>query len=219
MASGFEILGLIGSIVIIVDTTIEVYDAIKNLHGLPEAFQQVSNRLPLVKNAFEDAKGPAKNASSNDEKALKELLESCEKKARELQKIFMKIAKKSTGSEPVISVYRSLVLKLGKKSRVEILMDDILKDLQVMVAHSVFRAATQKRVEEVERARQELAEVPPSLSDSDFDERPDTANQYGDGNRQYNAFGGIQKDVDGSYFEAGRDQNFGTMPLEASKKE
>lgn len=41
------------------------------------------------------------------------------------------------------------------------------------------------------------------LPDSDFDKEPSTANQLGDGNCQYNNFGtGMQKNVDGYYFEA-----------------
>ncbi|RYP55419.1 hypothetical protein DL770_010923 [Monosporascus sp. CRB-9-2] len=54
---------------------------------------------------------------------------------------------------------------------------------------------------------------PPLLPDSGFDEQPGTANQYGDGNRQYNNIGaGTMKNVDGNYFEAKGNQNFGSGP-------
>ena len=44
-----------------------------------------------------------------------------------------------------------------------------------------------------------------------------TANQYGDKNRQYNQFDeGTQKIVDGHYFEAQGDQNFGMVPPKES---
>ena len=54
----------------------------------------------------------------------------------------------------------------------------------------------------------------PSLSNnSDYEGRPGIASQYGDGNRQFNNFGtGTQKNVDGHYFEAKGDQNFGMVP-------
>ncbi|KAA8642375.1 hypothetical protein EYZ11_009972 [Aspergillus tanneri] len=44
-------------------------------------------------------------------------------------------------------------------------------------------------------------------------EQPGLANQYGDNNRQYNQLGeGTQKIVDGHYFEAQGNQNFGMVP-------
>ncbi|KAK3687145.1 BCS1 N terminal-domain-containing protein [Podospora appendiculata] len=51
-----------------------------------------------------------------------------------------------------------------------------------------------------DKAKQELANVSPSLSESDRDEQPGTASQHGDGNRQFNNFGtGPQKNVDSNY--------------------
>ena len=62
---------------------------------------------------------------------------------------------------------------------------------------------------------------PPQSSNSDFEEQPSSANQSGDGNRQFNNFGtGIMKNVDGHYFEAKGDQNFGMIPpRESATKE
>ncbi|KAK4164409.1 hypothetical protein QBC43DRAFT_262507 [Cladorrhinum sp. PSN259] len=52
---------------------------------------------------------------------------------------------------------------------------------------------------------------PPLSSNSDFEEQPSTANQSGNGNRQFNNCGpGTMKNVDGHYFEAKGDQNFVT---------
>ncbi|KAL8381644.1 hypothetical protein RB595_005771 [Gaeumannomyces hyphopodioides] len=211
MASGFEILGLIGNTINIIETTIAVYDAIKNLRELPGAFQEVNNRLPLVKLALENAKGRATNAKpGNEATALKKLVASCEKKAKKLHDIFMEIAQKSTSREFVVAAYRSIVLKLGKKARVETLMDDILKDLGVMATHDVFQAAMKERIAEVDKARQELAEVPPSLPDSDLEDKAGAASQIGDNNRQYNNFGeGTQKNVDGNVYEAQGNMSFG----------
>lgn len=48
-------------------------------------------------------------------------------------------------------------------------------------------------------------------------EQPGLANQYGDNNRQYNLFSeGTQKIVDGHYFEAQGNQNFGMVPPKES---
>ncbi|RYO85586.1 hypothetical protein DL764_009146 [Monosporascus ibericus] len=46
-------------------------------------------------------------------------------------------------------------------------------------------------------------EKPLLSSNSDFDEQPGTANQFGDGNRMFNNFGGSQKNIEGGNYESG----------------
>ncbi|KAK3682386.1 hypothetical protein B0T22DRAFT_521656 [Podospora appendiculata] len=54
-------------------------------------------------------------------------------------------------------------------------------------------------------------------NDRDRDEQPGNASQHGDGNRQFNNFGtGPQKNVEGNYFEAKDDQDFGIVPSKES---
>jgi hypothetical protein len=111
----------------------------------------------------------------------------------------------------VVSVYKSVVAKLGKKGRVETLMDSILKDLGVLVAYKVFQASTQKHVEDLDKARKELAKVTPSLADSEFDEKGGNATQIS-GRDQFNTWGDNAKTIFGSNFEAQRDQHIGMIP-------
>ncbi|RYP02564.1 hypothetical protein DL765_010727 [Monosporascus sp. GIB2] len=82
-------------------------------------------------------------------------------------------------------------------------MNGILEDLGSLTAHHVFQAVMQQQVELLDKAKQELANVPTSLSDSDFDEQPGTANQFGDGNRMLNNFGGSQKNIEGGNYDSG----------------
>ncbi|KAI0435534.1 WD40-repeat-containing domain protein [Xylaria telfairii] len=204
--SGVEVFGLIGTTITIIEATIKVYDAIKDLHGLPDTFRQVSDRLPLVKAILVDAEKEetteeANPMSSKEATSLMKTIESCKKKFEKLQNIFTKIQRSSSSTS--ISVYRSLVLKLGKESRVEALMSDILKDLQVLVAHRAFQPSTQKHIKEVEKARQELDKVPPSLPDSNFYEAPKLAQQTA-GRDMYNNTNtgpGTQRNVVGSSYE------------------
>ncbi|KAK1976824.1 hypothetical protein LZ30DRAFT_290013 [Colletotrichum cereale] len=169
MVSGIEIAGLISAIITIVDTAVDFYDAIKDLNGLPEAFGQVHARLPLVREILLDAKRLAKDADEKEASALKPVLENCQEKAEELKKIFLHIQDKSKDGAFVVSVYRAFV-KSSKKSRVETLMQDILKDFQLLSTYAVFEAA-KKKEEDIEKARQEMAKVPPSLDDSDLDDK------------------------------------------------
>jgi uncharacterized membrane protein len=55
-AEAIAVLGLISSIISIVDGTKKVYDAATNARGLPQAFREVADRLPIVKNILDSAK-------------------------------------------------------------------------------------------------------------------------------------------------------------------
>ncbi|SPO01801.1 uncharacterized protein DNG_04474 [Cephalotrichum gorgonifer] len=54
--------------------------------------------------------------------------------------------------------------------------------------------------------------LPPSPQGASFDKQPATAKIFGDGNRQYNSFGGTQTIVGGHTFESKGDQYFGVIP-------
>lgn len=195
----------------VIDDTGGVYNTIKHLSDLPEAFHESSKYLQLVEETLREARAPARKLKSADDANLLETrLDSCEEKAANLYEIFLKIETNSKGKHvaSVYSVYRSIAVKLGKH-RVETLMVGILEDLEVL---GVFRDVMQQQVELLKSAKQELANVPPSLSDSDLNEQPGTAYQYGSG-RQYNSFGGSQKNVEGGNYETGGGpMSFGMVP-------
>ncbi|KAF2809426.1 uncharacterized protein BDZ99DRAFT_463229 [Mytilinidion resinicola] len=218
--SGFEILGLIAAIISIAETTAAVYEAIKDLHGLPEAFKEVNQRLPLVEQTLLDAKTQTKNVKGDEAKALESLLTGSKSKAEQLLGIFKKIAKSADSS--VVTVYKIAVLKIGKKGRVETLMQDILKDLQIMTTYQVFKTAVEQHVDPLKVAEEDLAktaEQNPSLPDSEFDEKPSTGmNHFGQGD-QYAAFGSSKLNhISGDNYKAGGDMNFGTRPKHRSSR-
>ena len=209
--SGVEVFALVVNIISVAETIAQVYSAIKDLHGLPDAFREVNKRLPLVEQTLGDVKSQTANIKSAEEaKAMLTLLKSSQGKIKELETIFNEIAKNSKDNF-MVSVYKSVIAKLGKKGRVETLMDGILKDLGVLVAHHVFQTSTQKHVEDLDKARKELAKVTPSLADSEFDEKGSNATQI-NGRDQFNTWGDNAKNIFGNNFEAGRDQSFGTIP-------
>ncbi|KAI1176828.1 hypothetical protein F4777DRAFT_234081 [Nemania sp. FL0916] len=214
--SGFEVFGVIGTAITIIDATIKVYDAIKDLHGLPDAFREVNRRLPLLKNILtdaggEEAKDDTNPMSSHEATSLKEIIDSCNKKVERLCAIFTRIQKSS--DRTFSSAYRSLTLKLGKASRVETLMSDIWKDIDLLMAHRVFKDSTQKHVKEVEQAKQELERVTPSLPDSDFQDTPSPAQQNAgrDINNNNNTGSGTQRNIVGASYE-GQSINNGMAP-------
>src|SRR4051812_6904228 len=89
-----EAIGLISGVISIIEATKTVYDAAKDAKGQPEAFRQVTERLPLV---IEILRSAEERASALDETALDALehtLELCKAKAENLKKIFQKVIRK-----------------------------------------------------------------------------------------------------------------------------
>ena len=202
----------IGGLVEVTEDIMDAYGSVKRLCGLPEAFQEVSKCLPLVEQTLQDAKSWAKRLkSAGDTIALERVLYSCNEKANKLREIFKQISEISKDQYDS-SLYREIIVKQDKQ-RVETLMDGILEDLGALVTHNIYPAEMQRPVEPLAQARRELAEVSPSLADSDLADEPRAARQYGDNNCQYNLFGsGNQQVAGGHYFEAKGDQNFGMIP-------
>ncbi|KAM7211579.1 hypothetical protein V8F06_013049 [Rhypophila decipiens] len=202
----------------VIEDLTEAYDTIKDLRGLPEAFQESSKCLRLVEQTLRTAKSPAKSVDTADDvEVLGARLDCSEEKADKLLEIFQKISRKST-EEFVPSVYRSTAVKLGKHSA-ETLMVGILEDLEMLAAHHLFRVVMQNQVEPLNKARQKLADVNPSLLDLDKEGQPGTANQFGDGNRMFANFGGSQKNIEGGNYESGGGvMNIGMIPSKEATK-
>jgi hypothetical protein len=187
--SGIEIIGLIAAVVGIVQATIAVSDSINNLKGLPEAFKEVNKRLPLVEETLSAAWTQLENEKPDDEAAAKiePILKGCSCKIQELKEIFEKI--KDAKDKSALSLYRKIVLELGKEHRVEVLMMNILNDLQILNGNQIFRVATRSQVEMLQKAIDELSQVKPSIPDHDFESagkfqhsgKGDLNVQYGDG--------------------------------------
>ncbi|RSL42799.1 hypothetical protein CEP54_015353 [Fusarium duplospermum] len=72
-------------------------------------------------------------------------------------------------------------VRVGKKGRVESLMSDILKDVTTLTGYRVFQTATQQQVEELKKAIEDMAQVEPSLSDSEFEEKTTSITHHGQG--------------------------------------
>ncbi|KAJ5935949.1 hypothetical protein N7454_005247 [Penicillium verhagenii] len=207
-----EILRQITGLIRVTENIMTAFGSIKDLPNLPEAFQEASNWLPLVERTLRDAKCSAeKLISTEDVRALKTVLYSCDKKADNLLDIFEQLGEKSKG-EYHSSVYQGILIKQGKQ-RVETLMDGILEGLGALVTHKAFLGKMHNQINLLAQGREDLARVCPSLADSDLADQPGAANQYGENSRQYNLFGeGTQKIADGHYFEAKGNQNFGIFP-------
>jgi len=208
--SGAEFLAVIGGISAILTITnviADIYKTVKDKRDLPEAFSVVASHLPIVTAILESAKQHIDDA--RDEalcKKIKHIVERCEANSKTLRGIFEEV-KPSDGAWKLKRYYKAVKAK-GKGSKVESLMANILKDIQLLAMEHGLKAATADQQEEILAAITELSEVPSSVPDSEFHEAGVTMNQSGSGTQQYTAKGNAYSTGGGKMFNA-ETQNFG----------
>lgn len=166
-------LGIITSTIAVVQAISGTYQAIQLLRGLPSEFNEVNRNLPLA----EDTLGLARDQlqgqilDESSKRALLPVVSSCEEKTKKLQDIFEKVEKwvKNTKDGSVLDFYRTFLLRLGKAHRVETLMQGILRDLDALATHRLFKTATQNQMAQLKEAIDQLSKVESSVPDSDFE--------------------------------------------------
>lgn len=220
-------LAAIASIMAIVQTLSSSYNAIKQLKGLPKAFKEVGQQLPLVKETLDIVRQQIQASSLPDatRKAMDPSIRECQGNINALNDIFQDIEKKNdkktTEWAALVNTYRTMLLRLGKAHRVETLMQSMLNSLKALAIHQLFMVATKAQVGKLEAAIRELSEVEPSLPDSDFEAGTSNFGQSigsgGSGN-MFNAVGGPMTNKFGNEFNATGNMSFGTDFMNALMK-
>ncbi|KAJ5160883.1 uncharacterized protein N7482_007887 [Penicillium canariense] len=165
MSTGLEIISLINGSIEIILLIKQIYDTIKTFDGLPKAFDEVNEQLPLVHDSLTRAKGGVSQLDTTAKTSVEKMLQQCEKKARELLTIFE--ALKQAQGHSIKNIYTRVVLTIGKRGRVEDLMKDILSNIQKLSQNKVFQLADQ--VDNLQRALDRLSQVVPSIADSEME--------------------------------------------------
>jgi hypothetical protein len=210
--SGAEVivvLGVISSIISIVDGTKQIYDAATNAQGLPEAFRDVAGRLPIVRNILGSAKQHIDKGDVNEDscKGVKHVVEACEKKAKKLDELFHKAIPADGASD--LKRYYKAVKAYGKGNEVENLMKGMLEDVQLLACEHGMKTATKAQQEQIAQAITEVSVIPSSVPEHVFQETGFTANNSGPGT-QNNAQGEyIAQGSARQYNSAGGTMNFG----------
>jgi hypothetical protein len=185
-AEAIAVLGLLSSIIAIVDETKKVYDAATNAKGLPEAFREVAGRLPIVVNILDTAQLDIRNKDEASCKGVKPVVEACEKKAQTLKELFGK-ALPADGAGTVERYWKA-VRTLGKGNEVEQLMKGMLEDVQLLACEHGMKAVTTDQQDQIAQAITEMSAVPSSVPDTVFKDAGFSATNSGPGT-QYNAQG------------------------------
>jgi hypothetical protein len=86
--SGIEgaglVIGIIGSIITIIDSTTKVYEAAHDAKGLPSAFNSVAERFPIVKLTLDNALAYALSSSKFTREAMYATIETLQATGRNL---------------------------------------------------------------------------------------------------------------------------------------
>jgi alkaline phosphatase len=182
------VLGMISSIISIIDATKQVYEAVEDGAGLPTNFKKSATKLPLISKLLEDAERYVNNAADESIKAaFTPTLEDCKVQATHLQELFGKVVRDEGDSR--WDRYVKAARTIGKGGRVEALVGGILDDLQLLTTK--FPEVTSPRgKEQLAKAIEEVSKMEPSLPDG-FEQMPAFAN-YGSGTQNNNTGGGPQ---------------------------
>jgi hypothetical protein len=193
-AEASTIIGLISSIITIIETTYQLYEAVEDEKGLPANFKKTASKLPLITKILDDAEKYIESVQDEDRKAsFKPTLESCKLQAIHLRDIFTKVMPDEDGSR--WDRYVKAVRTIGKGGRIEDLVREILDNLQLM-ATDFPEVASPRSKEQLEKAVQEVSEMDPSLPDGFED--ASTFARYGSGSQNVNTGGGTQNNNNGT---------------------
>jgi hypothetical protein len=162
--SGAEIIGIISGVIAIIDATAKIYNAANDASGLPQAFRDVATRLPLVHETLQTVSSNLNDTNPDDEhyKAVKPVLQRCEDRATQLQKIFKDVVPQEDALR--MERYVLAIRTLGKGNAVESLMKGILEDVQLLTDNCVAGLAT-GTITALRAAIERMSVDPPLLSD------------------------------------------------------
>ena len=182
------VLGIISSIISIIDATKQVYEAVKDEAGLPTNFKKSATKLPLISKLLDDAERYVNSVADVSIKAaFAPTLEDCEAHATQLQELFKKVMPEEGDSR--WDRYAKAARTIGKGGRVENLVRGILDDLQLLATRFP-EVTTLRGRDQLAKAIEEVAEMEPSLPDG-FEQTPAYAH-YGNASQNNNTGGGTQ---------------------------
>ncbi|TEY23438.1 hypothetical protein BOTCAL_1480g00010 [Botryotinia calthae] len=125
------VLGIISSIISIIDATKQIYQAVEDETGFPKNFKTSARKLPLVSQLLGEAEKYIGSMTNESTKAnFAPTLTNCKLQASQLKELFEKAIPEEGASR--MDRYIKAVRTIGKDSQVESLMKGILDDLQLL---------------------------------------------------------------------------------------
>lgn len=219
MAEAVAVIGVVAAAIGFLQAGKKAYDAAHSATKLPEDFAKVAENIPMVKEILENIRkdlqtrhDAAKDAKSNSAErevdrvaqSVQPIVDTCRDNSEELSLIFQKVMPDDGASLPQRYAAALRSLKPGRGEKVEKLMEEILKKLQLLHTNRYFWEAARSE-EELNAAIEQLSKVTSSLPDNAapsflhsgrgaINANTGSGNQYnhnlsGDNNTQTNNYG------------------------------
>jgi hypothetical protein len=179
-AEAITIVGLISSIITIIETSKKLYDASHDAKGLHEAFRDVAQNLPLVLDILRDCHAIQQQVDKDRETtidathkaeleessaAIKTVMADCHKKAKTLESIFEKVMPSEGAKKRERYKKAAKSMKPGRAKKVVGLMTSIMTNLQTLQTSRFFKDQLEKR--DIKSALNKLSELGPYLDDEE----------------------------------------------------
>ena len=224
-AEAITIVGLISSIITIIETSKKLYDASHDAKGLHEAFRDVAQNIPLVLDILRDCQAIQQQVDKDRETttdaahkleleessaATKTVMADCHKKAKALESIFEKVMPGDGAKKRERYKKAAKSMKPGRAKKVVDLMASIMTKLQTLQTSRFFKDQLEKRDVDIKAELDKLSQLGPSLQEDEG-----TFRHSGSGAQNVNTGKGSQYNYNQSgknskMFNA-RTQNFGKM--------
>ncbi|KAK1761310.1 ankyrin repeat-containing domain protein [Echria macrotheca] len=149
-------LSAIASTIALIQAISSTYRAIQYIKGLPKAFKEASQVLPLVENtlALVREQLDSMHLDESSTRTIGSAVHSCEEKAKALHDIFEEVEMKKEAND-----WLSLsVSNLSKARQVKTLVQDIERGVMGLATNRLFRSATQDQMVNLEKAIQKLSQ-------------------------------------------------------------
>ena len=181
-AEAFTIVGLISSIITIVETSKKLYDASHDARGLHAAFRDVAQNIPLVLDILRDCQTIQQQVDKDREStidaaqkleleessaATKAVMADCYMKAQALESTFEKVMPGEGAKKRERYKKAAKSMKPGRAKKVVDLMAGIMTNLQTLQTSRCFKDQLEKRDVDIKAALDRLSELGLSLRDDD----------------------------------------------------
>lgn len=201
-------LGLIASIIAIIETAQTIYEAADDAQGLPKKFRAAAEQIPLVYHTLSLAEHNIRAQKVNDQalQSVTPVLERCKQNAANIKEIFDKTIPAKDASRP--ERLRKAVGILTKSKKVKEEMEEMVTNMELLAQHQVFQDAA--ALQEIQTAIEQLNNLPddeemPPPQFSHSGAGPLSVNM-GSGKQQINTLSGSGRQFIAEQQTFGRDQ-------------
>jgi hypothetical protein len=185
-----EVIGVIAGAIGILSVTAEIYESIQEIRGLPQAFREVGDKIPLVIDTLKQVRAAARRAPEDRRAVITNIVSTCERRAKTLYLILGKLQPYDESTALFdLDRYVSTIRSWGKKGRVEDLLKKILEDVTLLVQNHAVNSVGEEQIRKLSQALEHVSAVEPSAPDDMLEASGGIQISHGGTGDQYNQLG------------------------------